>query len=121
MATRSSLARSSSFGPIASLAVIYFVTLLLTEAVTNTAAAALMFPIAVATAQQLGIDSRGFIMAICVAASCGFATPVGYQTHLIVYGPGGYQFTDFVRVGVPLDLLCGVVAVLVIPWFWPLV
>ena len=92
---------------------------MLTEVITNNAAAALMFPIAVATAEQLGVDSRGFAMAVCVAASCGFATPIGYQTHLIVYGPGGYRFGDFVRVGLPLDVLCGVVAVAVIPYFFP--
>jgi di/tricarboxylate transporter len=106
-------------GPIAALAMVYFVTVLLTEAISNNAAAALMFPISVATATQLGVDVRGFVMAVTVAASCGFATPIGYQTHLIVYGPGGYRFGDFVRVGLPLDLLCGVVAIAIIPYFFP--
>jgi len=106
-------------GPLASLALIYFVTVLLTEAISNNAAAALMFPISIATAGQLGVDPRGFVMAVTVAASCGFATPIGYQTHLIVYGPGGYRFSDFVRVGLPLDLLCGLVALAVIPYFFP--
>ena len=109
----------AGLGPHASMAVIYFVTVLLTESISNNAAAALMFPIGVATAERLGIDARGFVMAIAVAASCGFAAPFGYQTHLIVYGPGGYRFGDFVRVGLPLDLLCGAVAVAVIPFVWP--
>ena len=91
-------------GRSAALALIYFVTVLLTEAISNNAAAALMFPIAVATAAQpRRRRPRGFVMAVTVAASCGFATPIGYQTHLIVYGPGGYRFSDFVRVGLPLD------------------
>lgn len=106
-------------GPVAELAIIYFATALLTEILTNNAAAALMFPIAVATGQQLGVDPRGFAMAVAVAASCGFASPLGYATHLIVYGPGGYRFTDFTRVGLPLDLLCGAVAIALIPWIWP--
>lgn len=106
-------------GPLGALALIYFGTVLLTEVISNNAAAALMFPIGVATAAQLGVDARGFVMAITIAASCGFSTPIGYQTHLIVFGPGGYRFSDFVRVGAPLDLLCGVVALAVIPYFFP--
>ena len=120
-ATASQLTRVvGDVGPVAALALVYFVTVVLTEAISNNAAAALMFPIAVATAAQLGVDARGFVMAVTVAASCGFATPIGYQTHLIVYGPGGYRFGDFVRVGLPLDVLCGVVAVTVIPYFFPM-
>lgn len=107
------------YGPIGALAIIYFVTTLLTEILSNNAAAALMFPIATATAAQVGVDPRGFVMAVAVAASCGFASPIGYQTHLIVYGPGGYRFTDFVRVGLPLDIVAGIVAILIIPVVWP--
>jgi di/tricarboxylate transporter len=119
-ATASVLTRmAGDVGPLAALALVYFVTVVLTEAISNNAAAALMFPIAVATAGQIGVDVRGFVMAVTVAASCGFATPIGYQTHLIVYGPGGYRFSDFVRIGLPLDVLCGVVAVAVIPYFFP--
>ncbi|MGH7822834.1 MAG: SLC13 family permease [Candidatus Binatia bacterium] len=110
---------SDRFGPLGALAAVYFATVLLTELITNNAAAALMFPIAIATATELGVEPRGFAMAVAVAASCGFASPFGYQTHLIVYGPGGYRFGDFVRVGLPLDVLCGVVAVAVIPLVWP--
>jgi di/tricarboxylate transporter len=105
--------------PLAAFAVIYLVTVILTETLTNNAAAALMFPIAMATADQLGVDSRGFALGVAVAASCGFASPLGYQTHLIIYGPGGYRFSDFVRIGLPLDILCGVVAMIVIPLVWP--
>jgi di/tricarboxylate transporter len=106
-------------GPLAALALIYFSTMVLTEAISNNAAAAIMFPISVAAAAQLSVDARAFVIAVTIAASCGFATPIGYQTHLIVYGPGGYRFGDFVRVGLPLDVLCGVVAVAVIPYFFP--
>ena len=79
-----------------------------------------MFPIAVATAHQLGVEPRGFIMAVAMAGCCGFASPVTYQTHLIVYGPGGYHFTDFVKVGLPLNIVTAIVALLLIPIIWPL-
>jgi len=111
---------AGDLGPIGGLAAVFLVTVVLTEILTNNAAAALMFPIGVATASQLGVEPRGFVMAVMVAASCGFASPIGYQTHLIVYGPGGYRFTDFMRVGLPLDLLCAVVAISVIVQVWPL-
>jgi di/tricarboxylate transporter len=78
-----------------------------------------MFPIAVAAAEHVGADPRGFVMAVAVASCCAFASPVTYQTHLIVYGPGGYRFMDFVRVGLPLDLICGAIAITAIPWIWP--
>ena len=90
------------------------------ELLHHNAAGALMFPIAVATAGQLGADPRPFVMAVAVAGCLAFASPVTYQTHLIVYGPGGYRFTDFTRVGLPLDLLCGAGAVALIPLVWPL-
>jgi di/tricarboxylate transporter len=99
--------------------VVYVVTVLLTETMNHNAAAALMFPIGVATAQSLGVDPRAFVIAVCIGASCAFATPFGYTTHLIVFGPGGYRFNDFVRVGLPLDLLCAAVALAVIPVFFP--
>lgn len=110
---------AGAHGALAALAITYLVTALLTEVISNNAAAALMFPIAVVLAGDAGADPRGFVMAVCVAASCGFAIPFGYQTHLIVHGPGGYRVRDFLRVGLPLDLLCGVVAVSIIPWRWP--
>jgi di/tricarboxylate transporter len=77
-----------------------------------------LFPIGVSAARELGIDPRGFVMAVAIASSCGFSSPMGYQTHLIVYGPGGYRFIDFVRAELPLDVLSGIVAVLVIPAVW---
>ncbi|MEE9608915.1 MAG: SLC13 family permease [Myxococcota bacterium] len=110
---------TGGLGPLATLAVVYAVGVLLAELLHHNAAVAIMFPIAVATAHQVGADPRPFIMAIAVAGCCAFASPVTYQTHLIVYGPGGYRFMDFVRVGLPLDLVCGVVAIALIPIVWP--
>jgi di/tricarboxylate transporter len=106
--------------PMAALAAVYGVTMLLTELLSNNATAALMYPIAMATAKQLGLDYHPFLIAIMFAASCGFATPFGYQTNLMVYGPGGYRFSDFLRVGVALDLLVMAVALATIPQFFPL-
>lgn len=105
--------------PWLALAMIYGVTLLATEILTNNAAAALMFPFAMSTGVHLGTDVRPFLICVMVAASCGFATPIGYQTNLMVYGPGGYRFSDYVRIGVPLDILVGVIAVAVTPVVWP--
>ena len=106
-------------GPLAALAAIYLTCLLMAEMLHHNAAVAIMFPIAVATANHVGADPRGFVMAVAVASCCAFASPVTYQTHLIVYGPGGYRFTDFVKVGLPLDALCAVVAIATIPSIWP--
>ena len=105
--------------PWAALAVVYGVTMLLTELLTNNAAAALMFPIAIATAASLGVHPLPFAIVVMLAASYGFATPIGYQTNLMVYGPGGYRFADYLRIGIPLDLLMGLTAVLVTPLVWP--
>ncbi len=110
------LARGS---PWATLAMIYLVTLLLTELITNNAAAALMFPFAVATARSLEVNYMPFVASVMMAASAGFATPLGYQTNLMVYGPGGYRFGDYLRIGIPLDILVGVVCVLLAPLVWP--
>ncbi len=110
---------SGGLGPMATLAVIYFSTLLLAELLHHNAAVALTFPIAVATATQLGVDTRPFVMAVILGGCCAFASPVTYQTHLIVYGPGGYRFADFVKVGLPLDAICAVVALTMIPRVWP--
>jgi di/tricarboxylate transporter len=111
---------AGSLGPIATLALVYLVALLMAEVLHHNAAVAIMFPIAVATAAELGVDPRGFVMAIAIASCCAFASPVTYQTHLIVYGPGGYRFTDFVRVGLPLDILCAAIGIALIPLIWPL-
>ncbi|HVX14338.1 MAG TPA: SLC13 family permease [Pirellulales bacterium] len=103
----------------ASLAVVYLVTLIATELITNNAAAALVFPMAIATARGLEVSAMPFVIVVMMAASAGFATPIGYQTNLMVYGPGGYRFSDYVKVGVPLDLLIGVVTVSLAPFIWP--
>lgn len=102
------------------LAAIYATTMLLTEILSNNATAALMYPIAMSTASSLGLDYHPFLVVIMVAASCGFATPFGYQTNLMVYGPGGYRFVDFLRVGILLDLLVMAVVLAMIPLVWPL-
>lgn len=104
--------------PWLALAAIYVMTNVVTELITNNAAAVLMFPIGMATAEGLGVSAWPFVIAIMMAASAGFATPLGYQTHTMVYGAGGYRFTDFVRFGVPLNLLSAAVAIAVIPRIW---
>jgi di/tricarboxylate transporter len=78
-----------------------------------------MFPIAIETSHLVGVDPRGFVMAVAIAGCCAFASPVTYQTHLIVYGPGAYRFSDFVRAGVPLNAICALVALALIPIIWP--
>jgi di/tricarboxylate transporter len=102
-----------------SLVAILGVTLLLTEVVTNNAAAVLMFPITMATAEKLNVNPLPFIIAIMMAASAAFALPIGYQTHMMVYGPGGYRFIDFLRIGLPLDLVVWILCAILIPVFFP--
>jgi di/tricarboxylate transporter len=106
-------------GPTVALMAVYLTTLLLTELLTNNAAAALAFPLAIETASQMHTSSLPFVIAVCVGASCGFATPTGYQTHLMVYGAGGYRFSDFLRMGLGLDLVCFAIAMLLIPIVFP--
>jgi di/tricarboxylate transporter len=105
--------------PLFALIAIYAVTMLLTEAVSNNATAVLMAPIAIATADKLGVSPMPFLVAITFAASTCFTTPVGYQTNTMIYGPGGYKYTDFIRVGLPLNLLFLCIASVFIPVFWP--
>lgn len=107
--------------PLLSLAAIYGCTLMLTELISHSAAVSLLFPIALGTAQTLGIDYMPFVAAVTVAGSLGFATPLGYQTHMMVYSPGGYRFTDFLRIGIPMDILCWGIAMVTIPLVFPLV
>lgn len=95
-------------------------TVALTDLITNNAAAALMFPVGFAAALQVGADPRGFVMAVAVAASASFLTPIGYQTNTMVYGPGGYRFTDYARLGFPLTIVVVVITVLVVPMVWPM-
>lgn len=99
---------------------IYLLTSVLTELVSNNAVAVVVTPITIGLATALGIDPRPLVVAVMVAASASFATPIGYQTNMLVYGPGGYKFTDFMRVGIPLSLSIGVLASAVIPILWPL-
>ena len=99
---------------------IYLLTSVLTELVSNNAVAVVVTPIAIGLATALGIDPRPLVVAVMVAASASFATPIGYQTNMLVYGPGGYKFADFMRVGIPLNLSIGVLASAVIPFLWPL-
>lgn len=101
------------------LVAVYTVTTIMTEIITNNAAAALIFPIAFSLAKQLDVSYLPFVIAIMVAASASFATPIGYQTNLMVYGPGGYKFSDFMRVGIPLNILFGIVTVFVVPFVYP--
>lgn len=99
---------------------IYLLTSLLTELVSNNAVAVVITPIAIGLAQALGIDPRPLVVAVMIAASASFATPIGYQTNTLVYGPGGYKFTDFMRIGIPLNISLGLLASFLIPYFWPL-
>jgi di/tricarboxylate transporter len=105
--------------PWLALLVIYGLTTLLTEIITNNAAAVLMFPIAQSTAGSLDVSFWPFIVCIMMAASASFATPIGYQTNMMVYGPGGYRFSDYLRIGLPLNILLGLVTVLLAPLIWP--
>lgn len=107
------------FGPFPALAVLYVSTVLLTEILSNATVAVLVTPVAVALAQSLGVSPRPFIVAVMMAASAAFATPFGYQTNTIVFQMGGYSYTDFVRVGLPLNFITATVAILVIPIFFP--
>jgi len=104
--------------PWLALALIYVMTVVFTEIITNNAAAVLMFPVALASSEQLGVNFLPFAIAVMFAASASFITPLGYQTNLMVYGPGRYRFTDYVKIGAPLSLLVGVTAVALIPMVW---
>ena len=109
---------AKNWGPIGVLACILLITTIFTEVITNNAAAAISFPIAMAAANQMGVDPKPLFVGICIAASASFATPIGYQTNLIVQGIGNYKFMDFVKVGLPLNILIFVLSILLIPLFW---
>lgn len=105
--------------PMLALILVYLMTVLCTELITNNAAAVLMFPIALMTSQQLDVSMMPFIISIMFAASCSFATPIGYQTNLMVYGPGGYHFSDYLRFGLPITVILAAMALTIIPIVWP--
>ena len=109
---------SISWQPYVFLATIYFITMILTEISSNVATAIIMVPIAISVSGQLGLESRPFVFAVAFAASASFITPIGYQTNLMVYGPGGYKFSDYIRVGLPLSLLLFLTAVIILPNIW---
>jgi di/tricarboxylate transporter len=106
--------------PWVTLAAVYATGSLLTEIITNNAVAVILFPIVIALAEQLGVDAKPLLLALMFSASASFATPIGYQTNLMVYGPGGYRFTDFLKFGLPLNILVGIATTLAILWLWPL-
>jgi di/tricarboxylate transporter len=109
---------TEAYGPVAALAAIYLVTNLLTELITNNAAAVLMLPISMATASSLGAPPIAFGLIVAIAASASFLTPIGYQTNLMVMGPGGYRFRDYARVGWPVTLLVMTISVAIISGLW---
>lgn len=109
---------AGALSPWLALALVYITTALFTELITNNAAAVLMFPIALAVSEKLQVNFLPFAIAVMFAASASFITPLGYQTNLMVYGPGRYQFADYLKIGVPISLLVGVVAIALIPLVW---
>jgi di/tricarboxylate transporter len=104
--------------PLVMLWLIFFLTICLTEVLSNNATAVMLVPIVITLAHEIGVSPRPFVIAVTVAASTAFAIPMGYQTHMMVYGPGGYRFSDFLKVGIPLNLICWVVSCLLIPHIW---
>lgn len=105
-------------GAMGALTAVYLLTTIFTEIITNNAAAVLMVPIALSIATQLSVDPMAFFVAIAIAASASFATPIGYQTNLIVYGPGGYRFSDYLKIGIPLNVLYLIVTVVIVYFVW---
>tara|TARA_R110000868_G_scaffold218576_1_gene469059 strand:+ start:215585 stop:217375 length:1791 start_codon:yes stop_codon:yes gene_type:complete len=101
------------------LAVLYLLTMILTSLMSNAATAVLLAPLALAVAESFGVDAKPFLMAVAFAASTCFSTPVGYQTNVMVFGPGGYKYMDFIKVGLPLNLIFLAISVTLIPLFWP--
>ena len=109
-----------TFGDLGLLFGVLLATMVLTELITNNAAAVLLFPVALTTATQAGLDPRPFAIAIAIGASSSFLTPIGYQTNTMVYGIGGYRFGDYARLGLPLSIVMVIVAMVFIPIAWPL-
>ncbi len=109
---------TNHYGPQVLLAAVFIITNLFTELITNNAAAALAFPLALSISSQLGVSPMPFFVVICMAASSSFSTPIGYQTNLIVQGAGGYKFTDFVRIGLPMNIITFLISIFLIPVMW---
>jgi di/tricarboxylate transporter len=107
-------------GPFLLILAVYFIGLVLTEFLSNNAVAVIYTPIAIELAEKLGHDPRPFVVAVMFSATLAFATPVGYQTNMMVYGPGGYRFSDFTRIGLPLNIVVMLVCAVLIPLIWPL-
>jgi len=105
--------------PFWALVVLYVATVVMTEMITNNAAGVLMFPIAMAVAHDGNVSFLPYVISVMVGASAGFITPIGYQTNLMVYGPGGYRWIDYIRFGTPLSILVGLVTVVLVPRIWP--
>jgi di/tricarboxylate transporter len=110
----------AGLSPFFLILAVYFIGLVLTEFLSNNAVAVIYTPVAIELAQSLGYDPRPFVVAVMFSATLAFATPIGYQTNMMVYGPGGYRFSDFTKVGVPLNLIVMLVASALIPLLWPL-
>ena len=108
-----------SYGPHALIAGLYVFTGLLTAFLSNSASSVLLVPIALGMAMELGVDEKPLLMAIAFGASASFATPIGYQTNTLVMGPGGYRFSDYLRVGLPMNIILAIAAAFLIPIFWP--
>lgn len=115
---RTTINVSQGFGPMGVLAALYLITIVFTEIITNNAAAALVFPISLAAAQQLGVDPKPFFITIAIAASASFSTPIGYQTNLIVQAIGNYKFSDYLKIGLPLNIIAFIICMLLVPYFW---
>jgi di/tricarboxylate transporter len=114
------LLRLAGDSPVLLLVLTYATVMLLTELITNNAAALIVLPIVLASTQSLHLRAEPYVIAVMIGASASFATPIGYQTNLMVYGPGGYRFNDFLRAGIPLNLVAAVTTIAAIVWFWPL-
>ena len=110
---------SDNLQPHILLALTYLITMILTEVSSNTATAIIMTPVVLSISASMGLDARPLIFGVCFAASASFSTPVGYQTHLMVYGPGGYRFSDFIQVGLPLSITLWLTSIIIIPMIWP--
>jgi di/tricarboxylate transporter len=113
------LVATAAGSPLATMLALFALTALFSALITNVAAAVLLFPIAVAASQDLGVSVIPYAITLMVAASASFSTPIGYQTNMMVWGPGEYRFVDFLKLGVPLTVVVGIVTLIVVPLVWP--